>query len=384
MSRAATSTGWVELTDHAADSPIQAVKAARAPTIVHSRRPSGMPSYTASTIPATSSSGIAAQPHSVGKYPPFADDTVVTVTNAITTGAATGSAGTSAAGSEARARPRPRRAERSTVTTDRSSVRGLCLGEQPVAHPPHVEHERSLAGRGELPAQSRGVRIERSRPAERAEAPHFAEELFFREHAVGLRGELEEQLVLLRRQVDARPADGDPARRPVDLDLPDLKPLGRRRRRPAQDGSDPREELVVKEGPPDEVVGAALERPHAVDGVGLGPSDHDQRDLAVPRPALLEGGGVPEEDEVGARPLRELERLAARGRAEDVEAVVGQVTLEKAPSRGLRLGDEDGIRHTRDATGAPPPQLDVLCRDSATNHEQLPRPTRARPERSRP
>jgi len=48
--------------------------------------------------------------------------------------------------------------------------------------------------------------------------------------------------------------------------------------------------------------------------------------------------GAPEADAVDR--ARALERGA-----EDVEAVVGEVTLEEAPRRGLGLGDEDGLRH---------------------------------------
>src|ERR671935_249580 len=55
--------------------------------------------------------------------------------------------------------------------------------EQPVAHPPHVEHERSVALGGEPAAQPGGVRVERAGAAERLEAPHVAQELLLGEHA---------------------------------------------------------------------------------------------------------------------------------------------------------------------------------------------------------
>src|SRR5438105_4029198 len=255
----------------------------------------------------------------------------------------------------------------------------MSVFEQPVAHPPYVEDERPFAASGELAAKAGRVRVERPRLAERAEAPDLAQELLFREDAARIGGELQEQLVLLRGQVDPPAADRDAAGRPVDLDRADADEVGDGRRRPPQDRPDAREQLVVEERPAEEVVGAALERPSAVDRIRLGSAEDDERHLAAPRAALLERRGVAEEDQIRPGPLRELERLAARGGAEHVEAVVGEVALEEASRRGLRLGDEDCIRHTRDATDAPPPQLDVLCRDSATNDEQLPRPDRAGP-----
>src|SRR5438105_672747 len=258
----------------------------------------------------------------------------------------------------------------------------MSVFEQPVAHPPHVEDERPFAASGELAAKAGRVRVERPRLAERTEAPDLAQELLLREDAVRFRGELQEQLVLLRRQVDPRTAYRDATGRPVDLERADADEVRGDRRRPPQDGSDAGQQLVVEERPAEEVVGAAVERPCAVDRVGLGGTEDDERHHAAPRAAFVERRRVAEEDEVRPRPLRELERLAARGGTEDVEAVVGEMALEEAPRRGLRLGDEDCIRHTRDATGAPPPQLvDVLCRESATNRKQLPRPLRPRPRR---
>src|SRR5919199_2043784 len=255
----------------------------------------------------------------------------------------------------------------------------MSVFEQPVAHPPHVDDERPSAAAGELAAQAGRVRVQGPRLADRAEAPHVAQQLFLREDAARLRRKLERQLVLLRRQVDALAADRDATGRPVDLERADVDEVRNDRRRPPQDGSDARQQLVIQERPAEEVVGSALERPSAVDGIGLGSADHDERHLARPRAAFLERRGIAEQDEIRARPLRERKRLVALRCAEDVEAVVREMALEKAAGRGLRLGDEDRIRHTRDATGAPPPQLDVLCCESETNREQLPRPARPGP-----
>jgi len=53
------------------------------------------------------------------------------------------------------------------------------------------------------------VRVERSRSRPGAEAPDLAQQLVFREHALGLLGEPNEELVLLLRELHAPAADGD-------------------------------------------------------------------------------------------------------------------------------------------------------------------------------
>src|ERR671929_1171348 len=85
----------------------------------------------------------------------------------------------------------------------------MSVFEQPVAHPPDVDDERTSAGAGELAAQAGRVRVQGARLADRAEAPDLAQQLFLREDAARLRCELEQQLVLLRRQVDPLAADRD-------------------------------------------------------------------------------------------------------------------------------------------------------------------------------
>src|SRR5919204_5230696 len=192
----------------------------------------------------------------------------------------------------------------------------MSVFEQPVAHPPHVEDEGPVASSGELAAKAGRVRVQGPRLAERAEAPDLAQELLLREDAVRLRGELQEQLVLLRRQVDPLAADRDAAGRPVDLERADAHEVRDDWRRPPQDGSDAGQQLVVEERPAEEVVGASLERPNAVDRIGFGRAEDDERHLAAPRAALVERRRVAEEDEIRPRPLRELERLLARGGSE--------------------------------------------------------------------
>ena len=60
------------------------------------------------------------------------------------------------------------------------------------------------------------MRFQRAGPTERPVAPHLAEQLLLRPHAVRLRRELRDELELLRRQEHRRVADVDAPRRPVD------------------------------------------------------------------------------------------------------------------------------------------------------------------------
>src|SRR5204863_1983081 len=62
----------------------------------------------------------------------------------------------------------------------------LFVAEQPIAHAPHVEDAVLRAGKRELAPQSRGMRVEGARTAERDEPPDLAQKLFLREHARGV------------------------------------------------------------------------------------------------------------------------------------------------------------------------------------------------------
>ena len=133
------------------------------------------------------------------------------------------------------------------------------------------------------------------------------------------------------------PSGVDAPRHAVDPQRASLELLARLRRDAAEDRVDARDELVVVERPHHEVVAAARERAHAVDRVGLRVADHDHRDVREPVERRL----VAEQDEVGPRARRQLERLRPVVGAEHVEAVVGEVSDEEPPDIGLGLRDED-------------------------------------------
>jgi hypothetical protein len=126
---------------------------------------------------------------------------------------------------------------------------------------------------------------------------------------------------------------------------------------PAQDGTHPRDQLLVDERAHDVVVGAAREPAHPVGGVAAG-ADHDHRHVAVPRPARfsrpqapadVEARGVGQarfqENEVGALALEERERLRRPVGREDREAVIGELAREVGPRRGLALDQENRFAH---------------------------------------
>ena len=133
-------------------------------------------------------------------------------------------------------------------------------------------------------------------------------------------------------------------RRPIDDEVArDDELVGRNGRSPDQ-GANAREELVVRVRVTDNVVGAALERSHALDGV-RSCGEHDDWNVPVPRPPGLAAPKpqaeveLGEQDDGGTRGLRELERLAAPSGTEDVEAVLAKLPAEEFARLGLRLGD---------------------------------------------
>ena len=139
---------------------------------------------------------------------------------------------------------------------------------------------------------------------------------------------------------------------PIDDELSGDQHLRGRRRAPAQERPDAREQLLVGEGTAHDVVGAAVERPHALDGIGRG-REQDHGDVPVPRPSRLAPSKAQAQVELGeqhdVRPdaLRELERLAPPSGPEHVEPVVAKVATEILACLRLGLGDQDGARHDR-------------------------------------
>ena len=99
-----------------------------------------------------------------------------------------------------------------------------------------------------------------------------------------------------------------------------------------------------------DVVGAALERTDASDGVGVGIGQDDDRHVPVPRAPGLAGAEPAAEirlagdHEIGRDALGEIERARRPGGAEHGEPVLAQVSLEELPRAGLVLGEEDGAR----------------------------------------
>ena len=125
-----------------------------------------------------------------------------------------------------------------------------------------------------------------------------------------------------------------------------------RRRDAAEHGANPGEQLVVEERPRDEIVGAAVEGAHAVDGVGLLRPEHDHRHVAVPRTsrlALAQPAAdvelAAEQDEIRASSLGERQSVLAVLGPQHVEAVLGEVAREEAAGRRLGVGDQESAGH---------------------------------------
>ena len=109
--------------------------------------------------------------------------------------------------------------------------------------------------------------VERSRPQIGPVAPDFTQELFLREDAPGVGGELRQELELLAGHMDVPAGDGHGAGDAVDHELAHLVALRWAWGDPTQDRPDPSDELVVDERRNDVVVGAAGERTHAIEDV---------------------------------------------------------------------------------------------------------------------
>jgi hypothetical protein len=120
-------------------------------------------------------------------------------------------------------------------------------------------------------------------------------------------------------------------RREISRDDAGAADFVRRRCRPPQHRTDPRQQLLVCERPHEKVVAAALERPDTVDCVRLRLPQDDHGHVAVTCPVLVDGGAVGKQDEIGPG-----------GFVDDLEAVAPQMALEKR----LRLRQQQRGRHT--------------------------------------
>ena len=184
------------------------------------------------------------------------------------------------------------------------------------------------------------MRLQSPRRDVGAEPPDVAEQLLAREDAVGIQGELDEQRVLLRRQLHFLPGHHHTARGAVDRERGHLEQLEPRRAAP-EESMDPREQLLVDERPGQAVVGAG-ERAHA--GCGIRTAEHDHRAIGDDR--AIERLGVAEHEQVGIRRARQLVGALA---GDDVEPVVAKLALEETANGRFGLGEEERL-HVTEAT----------------------------------
>ena len=137
---------------------------------------------------------------------------------------------------------------------------------------------------------------------------------------------------------------------PVDDELARLEYLRRPGRRTAQDGADTGNELRVDLSLGD-VVGAALERPHALHRVGARRGQDDDGHVPVPAAARLALAQprtqlcLAREHDVGPHPLGDVERLTAPRCLDHLETVGAEVALEVARLVRVGICDEHCRRH---------------------------------------
>ena len=171
------------------------------------------------------------------------------------------------------------------------------------------------------------MRIQRPCACGDSVAPHFLEQLSFREDSFRRAREPQQQLVLLLRELHAVSRDAHDASRHVDVNRRRVDDLLESRSHPAENGANPLDELLILERRNDVVVAPLPEGVDAIDGVGLLPAEHDHRRAFDP---TIHVGNVAGEHEV-----------ESSMRADQLEPVPREVTLEKAPGRGLRVGEQE-------------------------------------------
>ncbi len=144
----------------------------------------------------------------------------------------------------------------------------------------------------------------------------------------GSRASRSEQLVLLLRELNAVvPSTRTTRVAHVDVNRRRVDDLLESRSHAAEDGANPLDQLLIFERRNDVIVAPLPEGVDAIHGVGLLPAEHDHRRAFDP---TIHIGNVAGEHEV--------ERSM---RADQLEPVPREVTLEKAPGRGLRVGEQE-------------------------------------------
>ena len=92
-----------------------------------------------------------------------------------------------------------------------SAASALSSGQQPVAHPPHVDDVLAAVGQPELATQPRRVRVDGAGAERRSHAPHVAEQLLLREHALRVGRETRREVELAARERDRDGRTREPA-----------------------------------------------------------------------------------------------------------------------------------------------------------------------------
>ena len=186
--------------------------------------------------------------------------------------------------------------------------------------------------------------VERARVPERLAPPHASHQLLAREHSRRVAGECDQQVVLLRRQLDRAVGHPHPPRADIDRD----RTRAHDPRAPAQLGApqhrrDPGPQFRVGERLPNDVVAASLEYPDPLQPVGVA-AQHNQRRVGIgaageplagaDRVDELERLSVDvDQDQVRVSRAQQRERLRTVGRGQHPVAVGGEVVGVLCPGR---------------------------------------------------
>src|SRR4051812_43174860 len=229
----------------------------------------------------------------------------------------------------------------------------IALSLEDVAGTAFGVQQARLAARLELAPQVGDEDVDRVRRRHRVIAPDLVEQALAGDDEALVAHQELEQLELAVGQLDLALAAAHLAGVRVEDEVADFQRGGAPRGAAAQQGPDPRQQLLALEGLRQVVVGAAVEAGHPVLGLGAG-GQHQDRHVAVAAQAAADLDSVEarqpevEHDQVGHEPGGDVEGLDPVGRGADFVALVAERAAEDVGDVDVVLDDEDAASHLVD------------------------------------